>query len=86
MKTIVPVYTPRPDLSLTSRQETQLMSVRLSAILFAGLVAVGLSGCAHDPFACCDQRPSLADWFDMYGPIGCYKLDGSPRCAGGNCR
>jgi hypothetical protein len=46
----------------------------------------GLVGCARDPFACCDQRKSLADWFDMYGPTGCYCTDGSPRCANGNCR
>ena len=26
----------------------------------------------RDPFACCDRRKSLADWFDMYGPTGCY--------------
>ena len=47
------------------------MANRFAAMLFAALVAIGLSGCAHDPFACCDRRPSLADWFDMYGPTGC---------------
>ena len=41
---------------------------------------------AHDPFACCDRRKSLADWFDMYGPTGCYCTDGSSRCANGRCR
>ena len=62
------------------------MVVRFAGLLFAALVAIGLSGCAHDPFACCDRRPSLADWFDMYGPTGCYCLDGSSRCANGHCR
>ena len=62
------------------------MANRFAAMLFATLVAIGLSGCAHDPFACCDRRPSLADWFDMYGPTGCYCPDGSSRCANGNCR
>jgi hypothetical protein len=59
---------------------------RLAAILFALVLAAGLSGCARDPFACCDRRASLADWFDMYGPTGCYCPDGRPRCSGGNCR
>lgn len=62
------------------------MAHRFAATLFAVLVAFGLAGCARDPFACCDRRPSLADWFDMYGPTGCYCPDGSPRCSNGNCR
>jgi len=62
------------------------MSRRLHAILFAVVIAVGFTGCARDPFACCDRRASLADWFDMYGPTGCYCPDGSPRCSQGNCR
>jgi hypothetical protein len=66
--------------------EIEFMSRRFAATLFAVLVAIGLAGCARDPFACCDRRPSLADWFDMYGPTGCYCPDGSPRCSNGNCR
>jgi len=55
-------------------------------MLFAMMLTIGLSGCARDPFACCDRRPSLADWLDMYGPTGCYYPDGSSRCADGRCR
>jgi hypothetical protein len=44
---------------------------RLVLLLLAVLLASGSAGCAHDPFARCDQRKSLADWFDMYGPTGC---------------
>jgi hypothetical protein len=54
--------------------------------LVAATLLCGLTGCARDPFAWCDRRPSLADWFDMYGPTGCYCPDGSPRCSNGNCR
>lgn len=57
----------------------------LRMLVVAALLAAA-SGCARDPFACCDRRPSLADWFDMYGPTGCYCLDGTPRCSQGNCR
>jgi len=64
----------------------EAMVHRLTAMLFAALVTMALSGCAHDPFACCDRRTSLADWLDMVGPTGCYCLDGSPRCANGRCR
>jgi hypothetical protein len=62
------------------------MAHRFAAMLFAAIVVIGLAGCAHDPFACCDRRASLADWFDMYGPTGCYCPDGSSRCSHGNCR
>jgi hypothetical protein len=62
------------------------MAHRLSLILLATVLLAGLTGCARDPFACCDQRTSLADWFDMYGPTGCYCTDGSPRCSNGRCR
>jgi hypothetical protein len=62
------------------------MANRFAGMLFAAVLAIGLAGCARDPFACCDRRPSLADWFDMYGPTGCYCPDGSPRCANGRCR
>lgn len=66
------------------------MIVRRANLMLSALVALsmlgGLVGCARDPFACCDRRPSLADWFDMYGPTGCYCPDGSPRCSNGNCR
>lgn len=58
---------------------------RLFAVVLIGGIVSGLAGCARDPFACCDRRQSLADWFDMYGPTGCYCPDGSPRCSNGNC-
>jgi hypothetical protein len=66
--------------------EIENMAHRLAGMLLAALLTIGLSGCARDPFACCDCRVSLADWFDMYGPTGCYYPDGSPRCADGRCR
>jgi hypothetical protein len=62
------------------------MARRLALALVATLCSIGLSGCAHDPFACCDRRPSIADWFDIYGPTGCYYPDGTPRCSSCNCR
>jgi hypothetical protein len=55
------------------------MANRLAAILLAAVFAASLTGCARDPFACCDQRKSLADWFDWYGPTGCECADGSSR-------
>ena len=60
--------------------ENHRMADRFAGILLAAALACGLAGCAHDPFACCDQRKSLADWFDMYGPTGCQCPDGNCRC------
>jgi hypothetical protein len=63
------------------------MAKRFAAMLLATIFIAGLSGCAHDPFACCDRRASLADWFDMYGPLGCSCKNGCPRnsSCNGNC-
>jgi hypothetical protein len=52
----------------------------VSLLLAASL---GASGCRGDLFSDCDRRPSLADWFDCYGPTGCYCRDG--RCPIGYC-
>ena len=61
------------------------MAKRYAALLLAALFAASLAGCAHDPFACCDRRPSLADWFDIYGPLGCTCKNGCPRTSDCNC-
>jgi hypothetical protein len=71
---------------LLQLRETTIMAKRLTGLVLVIALAISLAGCARDPFACCDQRKSLADWFDMYGPTGCSCPDGNCRCANGNCR
>lgn len=47
------------------------MKIRcITALLWIAL-CLSFAGCARDPFACCDGRKSLADWFDECGPTGC---------------
>jgi hypothetical protein len=63
------------------------MRTRLFAAILLASLAVGSTGCQtrlSNLFSDCDQRPSLADWFDCYGPTGCYCRDGS--CRHGGCR
>ena len=52
------------------------MKVRLTLSALLAVVAIFVTGCRSDLFSECDQRPSLADWFDCYGPTGCYSRDG----------
>jgi hypothetical protein len=57
----------------------RMKSSRKLALLLALLVGLGTTGCTYkDPFYRCDNRRSLADWFDEYGPLGC-------SCNHGNC-
>lgn len=54
------------------------------AVVLAILAAVAFTGCAYDPFYRCDNRRSLADWFDEYGPLGCSCYHGNGNCS--TCR
>jgi len=57
--------------------------LRISALLAA--VVIFATGCQSNLFSECDQRPSLADWFDCYGPTGCYCRDGGCSPNGSGC-
>jgi hypothetical protein len=55
------------------------MKVRLTLSTLLAAVAIVAAGCRSNLtnlFSECDRRPSLADWFDCYGPTGCYSREG----------
>jgi hypothetical protein len=58
------------------------MKVRLRLITLFAALAIIVTGCQAHLFSDCDRRPSLADWFDCYGPTGCYRCNGG--CYRGN--
>jgi hypothetical protein len=59
------------------------MKVRLRIAALLAVLAIAATGCQSNLFSECDQRPSLADWFDCYGCTGCYCRDGG-CCPSGN--
>lgn len=54
--------------------------------LAIAIVGCGAGGCTYrDPFYRCDNRRSLADWFDEYGPLGCSCNQGNCNCNACGC-
>jgi hypothetical protein len=56
----------------------------LAALIILASITAG--GCTYrDPFYRCDNRRSLADWFDEYGPLGCSCNHGNCKCNACGC-
>ena len=70
----------------TLEWETEVMTNRFAAMLACRCCSSSASPAAPRSVRLLRPPPSLADWFDMYGPTGCYCPDGSSRCSNGNCR
>jgi hypothetical protein len=60
------------------KREMGTVPLLRTVLFFVLLIGFATVGCKHDPFYGCDNRRSLADWFDEYGPLGC-------SCNHGNC-
>jgi hypothetical protein len=54
------------------------MIARFRVAILLAVVCASLTGCGFNPFRRCDNRPSLADWLDENGPLGC-------NCRNGHC-